>query len=233
MGKNNEFVGVDDKYLSGNENNNTSDDNDPMAGVREDVYTRLNDLSGYMSDDNNKKKIKKTVRKTARMAKGIGAVYLTFLILIPIIAIGIMIFAVVSFSKHNKSIDDTRKEMTVTSQEIVSEPTIAEISVPDIEDAAVDASRLQADGDKMMFNSSYEFYTGTQSGNSVSFMLDNLVKDGNTGEHIIEVSYGDVSSTDVNDISAISDSFDAFTEYNVELGYNKDGYVNRIIVTDK
>lgn len=232
MGKNNEFIGVDDKYIPDSEKYYSSgDDNDAMAGIREDVNTELNNLRGYMSEEQNKKKIKKTVRKTARMAKGIGTMYLIILILVPIFAIGMIIFAVVSYVGFKKGIEEKSETVTATHQEIVSEPTIAD--VPDIEDAATDMANLQADSDKRMFNSSYEFYSGTQSGNSVSFMLDNLVKDGNNGEHIIEVSYGDISSTDVNDISSISDGFDAFTDYDVTLEYDDAGYVNKIIVTDK
>ena len=84
-----------------------------------------------------------------------------------------------------------------------------------------------------IFNSKFEFYTGTKHGGAVSMLLDNVIRSNKKEkEHIINVIYGDVVTSDENEIITIKRSLDDFTDYEVLVDYDEKGYVNQIKIMD-
>lgn len=79
------------------------------------------------------------------------------------------------------------------------------------------------------FNSGFELYTGTESGNAVSMLLDKvLTNNKKQSDHIITVTYGNIVTTDENGIISIKKQLDVFTDYEVLADYDENGYIMQI-----
>lgn len=88
--------------------------------------------------------------------------------------------------------------------------------------------------DKTSFNASLEIYSGTEYGSSVGNLLDKVVTSNKTNkEHIITVIYKETITTSEDEIVNIKHLLDKFTEYEVSLDYDANGYVNKVTVKDK
>lgn len=85
--------------------------------------------------------------------------------------------------------------------------------------------------DKHSFNSSFEMYVGTEWGSSVSRLIDKVITNNKTNDkHIITVVFEDINSTDSDEIRSIKKSLEDWTEYEVILDYDENGYVNLITI---
>lgn len=85
--------------------------------------------------------------------------------------------------------------------------------------------------EKKSFNSTFEMYAGTEYGNSVSWLIDKVITNNKTNsEHILTVVFGDVNSTDTEEIRNIKKSLDDWTEYEVILDYDENGFVYLITI---
>jgi len=88
-----------------------------------------------------------------------------------------------------------------------------------------------SDFDRKSFNSSFEMYVGTEWGLSVSRLIDEVITNNKTNnEHIITVVFENINSTDSNEIRNIKKSLDDWTEYEVILDYDENGFVNLITI---
>lgn len=87
------------------------------------------------------------------------------------------------------------------------------------------------DFNKSSFNTSFEFKTGTRMGASVSSLLDDVITNNKTNKkHIITVIFGDLNSSDPNEIKNSKKNIDSFTDYEVSLDYDDEGYVNTVTI---
>lgn len=85
--------------------------------------------------------------------------------------------------------------------------------------------------DKKSFNTSFEMYVGTKWGLQVSRLIDEIITNNKTNsEHIITVVYGDINSTDSDEIRSIKKKLDDWTDYEVILDYDENGFVNLITI---
>ena len=85
----------------------------------------------------------------------------------------------------------------------------------------------------MSFNSSFEMYVGTKWGLQVSRLIDEVTTNNKTNsEHIITVVYGDINSTDSNEIRNIKKELDDWTDYEVILDYDDNGFVYLITIEE-
>lgn len=85
--------------------------------------------------------------------------------------------------------------------------------------------------EKKSFNSKLEMYAGTEYGSSVSWLIDKIITNNKTNsEHILTVVFGDVNSTDTEEIRNIKKSLDDWTEYEVILDYDENGFVYLITI---
>ena len=88
-----------------------------------------------------------------------------------------------------------------------------------------------SDFEKSSFNSTFEMYVGTERGNSVSRLIDKVITNNKTNDkHIITVAFDNVKSTDSDEIRNIKKSLGDWTEYEVILDYDEDGFVNLITI---
>ena len=87
------------------------------------------------------------------------------------------------------------------------------------------------DFDKSSFNSKFEMRTGTQYGSFVSSLLDDVITNNKTNnDYIIEVVFGEVATTDTNEIKNMKQDLKNFNEYEVSLDYDENGYVNKVTI---
>lgn len=85
--------------------------------------------------------------------------------------------------------------------------------------------------EKISFNSTFEMYVGTKWGSSVSRLIDKVTTNNKTNsDHIITVVFGDVNTTDVDEIRKIKKSLGDWTEYEVILDYDDNGFVYLITI---
>ena len=84
---------------------------------------------------------------------------------------------------------------------------------------------------KSSFNTSFEFSTGTKKGASVSSLLDDVITNNKTNKkHVITVIFGDLNSSDPNEIKNSKKNIDNFNDYEVSLDYDDEGYVNTVTI---
>lgn len=89
------------------------------------------------------------------------------------------------------------------------------------------------DFDKESFNSQYEFRTGTKWGSSVASLLDDVITNNKTNKkHIIKVVFGEITTTDHNEIKNMKRKLDDFTDYEVSLDYDDNGWANKITIEE-
>ena len=81
------------------------------------------------------------------------------------------------------------------------------------------------------FNSGIESYNGTSSGFFIKNMLDNVVtKTKKYPEHKITIIYEDVNTTEEAEIRKLKNNFEDFTNYEVWIDYDEQGYINKITI---
>ena len=85
---------------------------------------------------------------------------------------------------------------------------------------------------KKAFNFYYEAETGTQWGSSVNSVLDSVITNNKTNDRKITVVYNEVSTDDPTEIKNLKSNFDEWTDYEVSVDYDDDGYVNKITIED-
>lgn len=94
--------------------------------------------------------------------------------------------------------------------------------------------------DKNSFNSNYSFYSGTQPGQSVSMLIDNIINKNKTEkDHLVELVFDNTSyGTDPDNIKQTKNMIQTFSGYNIQyyevsMDYDDDGYVNKVTIETK
>lgn len=94
--------------------------------------------------------------------------------------------------------------------------------------------------DKNNFNSNYSFYSGTQPGQSVSMLIDNIINKNKTEkDHLVELVFDNTSyGTDPDNIKQTKNMIQTFSGYNIQyyevsIDYDDDGYVNKVTIETK
>ena len=81
------------------------------------------------------------------------------------------------------------------------------------------------------FNSPLEMYTGTKTGNSVSWLLDKIITNNKKNkEHLITVEFTNHNTTEPEEITNIKKELDDWHEYEVSLDYDEEGYANKVTI---
>ena len=85
---------------------------------------------------------------------------------------------------------------------------------------------------KKSFNSSYEFYIGTQhKGVISSFILDKVITNNKTNSsHLITVVFKNHNTTNPEEIKNLKSELDDWKSYEVSLDYDDEGYVYKITI---
>ena len=94
--------------------------------------------------------------------------------------------------------------------------------------------------DKNSFNSNYSFYSGTQPGQSVSMLIDNIINKNKTEkDHLVELVFDNTSyGTNPDNIKQTKNMIQTFSGYNIQyyevsIDYDDDGYVNKVTIETK
>lgn len=94
--------------------------------------------------------------------------------------------------------------------------------------------------DKNSFNSNYSFYSGTQPGQSVSMLIDNIINKNKTEkDHLVELVFDNTSyGTDPDNIKQTKNMIQTFSGYNIQyyevsMDYDDNGYVNKVTIETK
>lgn len=103
-----------------------------------------------------------------------------------------------------------------------------ENALADGEDAEKNELRLEAE--RSSFNSTYEFYQGECEGMEVGFLLSNIIDTSRERERNISVSFEGTEAGSVKELMDIKENIDSFKKYDITLGYDRDGFVNEIII---
>lgn len=81
------------------------------------------------------------------------------------------------------------------------------------------------------FNSSFESYSGTKWGTRVKDMLDDIITNNKTNPNrILTVIYKDTNTSDVEIIKNLKSNFDDWTDYEVSINYNEEGYIYQFVI---
>lgn len=79
------------------------------------------------------------------------------------------------------------------------------------------------------FNSSFESYVGTQWGQNVNRLIDKVITNNKTKkDHIITVNYNGIDTQEEEEIRSFKSNFKDFTDYEVIIDYDDDGFVNKV-----
>lgn len=94
--------------------------------------------------------------------------------------------------------------------------------------------------DKNSFNSNYSFYSGTQPGQSVSMLIDNIINKNKTEkDHLVELVFDNTSyGTDPDNIKQTKNKIQTFSGYDIQyyevsMDYDDNGYVNKVTIETK
>lgn len=91
--------------------------------------------------------------------------------------------------------------------------------------------------DKNSFNSNYTFYSGTQPGQSVSMLIDNIINKNKTEkDHLVELTFDNTSyGIDSDNIKQTKNMIQTFKGYDIQyyevsMDYDDNGYVNKVTI---
>ena len=94
-----------------------------------------------------------------------------------------------------------------------------------------DFTNFREDMDKDSFNNTFEMRAGTQYGSFVSLLLDDVITNNKTNaDHIIEVVFDDVTTSNSDEIKNMKKDLGTFSQYEISLDYDENGYVNKATI---
>ena len=86
--------------------------------------------------------------------------------------------------------------------------------------------------DKYEHNSSYENYIGVQASVFVTNVINSAIQDNSKGYKNVIINYNGTPYSDANDLAKIISKLDIKKKYLVTCGYDSDGYVNEVSISD-
>lgn len=82
------------------------------------------------------------------------------------------------------------------------------------------------------YNLEFKYGEGTQNGVFVQETLNKVNSKNKTNEHKIIVKYNNEETQDEDKIITIKQSLKSLKQYEVKYEYDKDGYINKIVIED-
>ena len=96
-----------------------------------------------------------------------------------------------------------------------------------------DISNTQKKVEIDIFNSPFEMYVGTEWGTNVSDLLDKIITNNKKNtDRQLTVVYGTTDTTDPETIKELKKKFEKWTDYEVSVDYNEEGYIYKITIED-
>lgn len=176
-------------------------------------YKLNDDLNVNIKIDDSVKDVLNTGLSTAKHF----SLFMLFPIIVFIIIIATAIFFTFKTSNENKDFfNDTEEKINDMYDDIKNNN---EVDV-DIDDVS-----------KARFNLYFTNQNGTQYKMLVENLLDHIIDSNKKYNRKIVLVYGDISTTDENEIINIKHKLDK-PKYEVRIDYDSDGYVNKITLED-
>lgn len=221
MKKNGEYVGVDEKYVPEEEK---YVDNQLNGEIKDGINQGLNSAKNYLSDEENKQKIKKAGRRGVKILKGVGVGYLVIYAIVFILVIAVFVIVFTNMAKMGGM---TNKIMNVAQEEINKGQNET--------NKVIDQAQEKIDNsEKDHLTSVLEMYSGTKRGHITASVLDNIVTFNKKNKNDrITVIYQTTSTSVPEEIIALKDNFDNFEEYEISYDYDDNGFINQVTIFDK
>lgn len=200
--------------------NNESNNNEKRGakGLIDKVSDMTND---YISDEKNQEKMKKTGKTALKIFGGGIVAYIIIGIIVFIIAVVIIIKIFGSVGNGFDSINDAKNSIMSDSEKTKNDVN----SIINDTKNSINTSE---------FNSSFERMTGSQSyDNVVSLLEDTISTINKNNDHSITVVYGNIVASNTSDIRSLKNGLATDKDYEIYLGYDDAGYVNKIEVYEK
>jgi len=148
---------------------------------------------------------------------------LSMIIIIAFIAIFVSVFIVI-FREVKYGIDMNKKAQEQFSSSFSTSQKIVESQ---IEETQNEINKRRSESEKSSFNYTFEKNSGTKRKFWINYLLDDVVTNNKTNsEQLITVVYGDINTTDPDQIIDIKHSIKENKDYEIVLDYDEDGYVN-------
>ncbi len=110
---------------------------------------------------------------------------------------------------------------------------IRPINSNNISDLQDEWTKESAKINKKSFNAQYEIYSGKESGFFISKALDSIITNNKTNKnYIITVSYNNITSNEESKIKEIRNMLNDYTDYDISLDYDNNGYINKFTISD-
>lgn len=200
--------------------NNEGNNNEKRGakGLIDKVSDMTND---YISDEKNQEKMKKTGKTALKIFGGGIVAYIIIGIIVFIIAVVIIIKIFGSVGNGFDSINDAKNSIMSDSEKTKNDVN-----------SIINDTRNSINTSE--FNSSFERMTGSQSyDNVVSLLEDTISTINKNNDHSITVVYGNIVASNTSDIRSLKNGLATDKDYEIYLGYDDAGYVNKIEVYEK
>ena len=200
--------------------NNESNNNEKRGakGLIDKVSDMTND---YISDEKNQEKMKKTGKTALKIFGGGIVAYIIIGIIVFIIAVVIIINIFGKVGNGFDSINDAKNSIMSDSEKTKNDVN-----------SIINDTRNSINTSE--FNSSFERMTGSQSyDNVVSLLEDTISTINKNNNHSITVVYGNIVASNTSDIRSLKNGLATDKDYEIYLGYDDAGYVNKIEVYEK
>lgn len=200
--------------------NNESNNNEKRGanGLIDKVSDMTND---YISDEKNQEKMKKTGKTALKIFGGGIVAYIIIGIIVFIIAVVIIINIFGKVGNGFDSINDAKNSIMSDSEKTKNDVN-----------SIINDTRNSINTSE--FNSSFERMTGSQSYDNVVFLLEDTISTINkNNNHSITVVYGNIVASNTSDIRSLKNGLATDKDYEIYLGYDDAGYVNKIEVYEK
>ena len=158
--------------------------------------------------------------------------WLLYVLIVVSIVVGVILATKIVTDNQNKAKDDfsiidkffdSFKDAVDKGQDIFDDEVF--------DDDDDDNNSYADEFEKKSFNSRLEMYVGTNWGNQVSSLIDVITTNNKTNPNrMLTVVFGEINTTDADEIRNIKKSLDDWDEYEIVLDYDENGFVHLITI---
>ena len=131
-------------------------------------------------------------------------------------------------TKKNEIYDKISQTQNIIQDGIEKQQDLIQKGQEHLNEIKNQANQAHEEIEKKQFNGVLEMYSGTKSGVQVNYLMDRIVTSNNKNDRLVSVIYGDISTTNTNEIQDLKKSFENWTEYEVSFKYDEDGYIYEV-----
>lgn len=130
-------------------------------------------------------------------------------------------------NQAGESIDNAKNKIDAGANQIKDK---VDEQSENINNVSSQINETQKELDVKNFNGPIEVYNGLTIGNSVTKVLNQVIKSNTSEERKITVKYNDVETQDIEEIGKIQSEIESLKMYKILLGYDSDEYINKVTI---